>query len=180
MGIRPLPSGHSQLKAHLGEVRTKQLSAEQKPRKMFFLGHVGTGPHLVQGFHHPDHVVENDHGLALTEPLLLDDIVLQVDEVSCLVTEVVCTEAVKDEANAFLHLLYHSTRLSVLDRFTSAVLGGKETGQGQGVKALLQRCRRKLLNVCSVALGEAHRWSLKSLESDRDPDSLTRQHQHLR
>lgn len=82
---------------------------------MLLLEHVGPGPHLVQGFHHTDYVVENDHGFALTEPLLLDDIVLQVDEVSGLVTEVVCTEAVKDEANAFLHLLYHPTRLCVLD-----------------------------------------------------------------
>jgi hypothetical protein len=90
----------------------------------------------------------------------------------------VCTEAVKDEANAFLHLLYHPTRLCVLDRFTGAVLGGRETGQGQGVKALLQRCVAECL-LCCLERG-TRRWSLKPLqESGGDTDSLTGHHQYL-
>lgn len=105
------------------------------------------GPHLVQGLHHAHHVVEDDHGLPLTEPLLLDDVMLQVDQVGRLVAEVVRAEAVKDEADALLHLLNHSVGFGVLNHFTGAVLGGRtQTGawpwaqqsQGQGPGALLE------------------------------------------
>lgn len=90
-------------------------------------------PHLVQGLHHADHVVEDDHSLPLAEPLLLDDVVLQVDEVSSLVAEVMSTEAVQDEADALLHLLNHPAGFCVLNDFTGAVLGGKGAAQGLAV-----------------------------------------------
>lgn len=102
-------------------------------------------PDLVQGFHHAHHVVEDDHSLALAEPLLLDDVVLQVDQVGSLVAEVVGAEAVEDEADALLHLLNHPAGFCVLDDFTRAVLGGKGhmglavglAGPGQGSGTLL-------------------------------------------
>ena len=94
------------------------LSGQRRARR-------GAEAHLVQGFHHTHHVVEDDHGLPLAEPLLLDDVVLKVDQVSGLVAEVVCTEAVQDEADALLHLLNHSAGFCVLNDFTGAVLGGK-------------------------------------------------------
>lgn len=90
----------------------------------------GAEPHLVQGFHDTHHVVKDDHGLPLTEPLLLDDVVLQVDQVGSLVAEVVCTEAVQDKADALPHLLHHSAGFRVLNDFTGAVLGGKRADQG--------------------------------------------------
>lgn len=93
-------------------------------------GGAGAEPHLVQGFHDTHHVVKDDHGLPLAEPLLLDDVVLQVDEVGGLVAEVVCTEAIQDEADALPHLLHHPAGFRVLDDFTGAVLGGKGADQG--------------------------------------------------
>lgn len=79
----------------------------------------------MQGLHHAHHVIEDDHGLPLAEPFLLDDVMLQVDQVSSLVTEVMCTEAVEDKADALFHLLNHSAGFCVLHDFTGAVLGGK-------------------------------------------------------
>lgn len=86
---------------------------------------VYVGSHLVQGFHHAYHVIEDNYSLPLAKPLLLDDVVLQVDQVSSLVTEVVCTEAVQDKADALLHLLNHSVRFCILNDFTGAVLRGE-------------------------------------------------------
>lgn len=107
------------------------------------VGAAGAEPHLVQGLHHAHHVVEDDHGLPLAEPLLLDDVVLQVDQVGGLVAEVVCAEAVEDEADALLHFLNHSAGFCVLNNFTGAVLGGRGqtrawlgARQGQGLGAL--------------------------------------------
>lgn len=68
----------------------------------------------MQGLHHAHHVVEDDDGLALAQPLLLDDVVLQVDEVRSLVAEVVRTEAVQHQADPLLqsaHLAIVSLRV---------------------------------------------------------------------
>lgn len=135
----------SRCKAHLAEggpellLLSEACGAQDAPRP----GKEGTQraePDLVQGFHHAHHVVEDDHGLALAEPLLLDDVVLQVDQVGSLVAEVVGAEAVEDEADAFLHLPNHPAGFCVLNHFTRAVLGGKGhmglavglAGPGQG------------------------------------------------
>src|SRR4029434_927432 len=68
--------------------------------------HTQTGcPDLVQGLHYAHHVVEDDDGLPLAQPLLLDDVVLQVYELRRLVAEVVRAQAVQHQADALLHAL---------------------------------------------------------------------------
>lgn len=86
----------------------------------------------MQGLHHAHHVVENDDGLALAQPLLLDDVVLQVDEVRSLVTEVVRTEAVQHQADPLLHPAYLTiVGLRVLYNLVRPVL--KWTGERERI-----------------------------------------------
>lgn len=89
----------------------------------------------MQGLHHAHHVVEDDNGLALAQPLLLDDVVLQVDEVGRLVAEVVRAQAVQHQADPLLHLA-QLVGLRVLGQFVGPVLrppqgGGEETLSGR-------------------------------------------------
>lgn len=75
----------------------------------------------MQCLHHSHHIIENNDGLALAQPLLFDDVMLQVDEVGRLVAEVVGTEAVKHQTDLSLHLP-HFVGLHVLNNLTGAVL----------------------------------------------------------
>ena len=57
-------------------------------------------PYLMEHFHHPDNIKEDDNGLFLCQLLLLDDKVLQVDEVCVLVTKLVVHQAVQHQNEA--------------------------------------------------------------------------------
>lgn len=80
--------------------------------------------HLVEGLHHTHHIIEDDDGLALAQPLLLDDVVLEVDQIGGLVAEVVSAQAVQDQADPLLHLA-HFVGLHVLHYFIGSILGTK-------------------------------------------------------
>lgn len=60
--------------------------------------------HLMEGLHHAYHIVEDDNGLPLAQPLLLDDVMLEVDQIRRLVAEVVGTQAVEHQADPLFHL----------------------------------------------------------------------------
>lgn len=75
----------------------------------------------MKSLHHTHDVVEDDNGLALAQPLLLDDVMLQVNKIRGLVAEVVSTEAVQHETDSFLHFA-HFVRLHVLHYFIGSIL----------------------------------------------------------
>lgn len=60
----------------------------------FNKSHLQANAHLMQSFNHSNYITEDDDGLTLTESLLLDDVVLQVNEVHCFVAEVMSAQAV--------------------------------------------------------------------------------------
>lgn len=86
----------------------------------------------MQGLHDTHDVIEDHHSLPLTEPLLLDDIVLEVNEVSRLVTEIMGAEAVQHQTDALLHLPDHPVAFQVFNKLTGSVLQSP-TGEGENV-----------------------------------------------
>lgn len=62
--------------------------------------------HLMEGLHHAYHIVEDDDGLPLAQPLLLDDVMLEVDQIRRLVAEVVGAQAVEHQADPLFHLAH--------------------------------------------------------------------------
>lgn len=48
----------------------------------------------MKGLHHTHHIVENDDGFTLAQSFLLYDIMLEIDQICRLVTEIVRTQAV--------------------------------------------------------------------------------------
>lgn len=93
--------------------------------------------HLMEGLHHAYHIVEDDDGLSLAQPLLLDDVMLEVDQVRRLVAEVVGAQAVEHQADPLFHLA-HFVGLEVLHYFVGAILrrragwGLERWGEGRG------------------------------------------------
>lgn len=87
--------------------------------------------HLMKGLHNAYHIIEDDDGLPLAQPLLLDDVMLEVDQIRRLVAEVVGTQAVEHQADPFLHLS-HFVSLQVLHYFVGSILR-KTVGAGEGV-----------------------------------------------
>lgn len=79
----------------------------------------------MQSLNHSHYITEDDNGFTLTKSLLLDDIVLQVDEVHCFVTEVMSTQAVQHQTDPLLHPAC-STGLHILHNLTGAILRTKE------------------------------------------------------
>lgn len=89
-----------------------------------FLGEVHQIPpytHLMKGFHHTHHVVEDDNGLALAQSFLLYNVMLEVYKICRLVAEVMSTQAVEHEADSLLHLA-HFVGLHVLHYFVGSIL----------------------------------------------------------
>lgn len=78
----------------------------------------------MQRLNYSHYVTEDNDSLTLTESLLLDDVVLQVNKVHCFVTEVMSTQAVQHQADPLLHPA-RSTGLNVLHNLTRAILRGK-------------------------------------------------------
>lgn len=89
-------------------------------QKCFFFG----PSDLMERLHHAHHVVEDDDSFALAQPLLLDNVMLEVDEVRRLVAEIVRAQAVQHQADALLHLA-HLVALRVLHNFIRSILGVK-------------------------------------------------------
>lgn len=83
----------------------------------------------MKGLHNAYHIVEDDDSLPLAQPLLLDDVMLEINQIRRLIAEVVGTQAVEHEADPFFHLA-HFVGFQVLHYFVGSILRKTMGGWG--------------------------------------------------